>query len=315
MSVSQALHRPLSSAVTILLLGSGCEPAPAARVPVDSTPAAPQPANRFDPAAVRRGDTVVGLVLDSIDRARTPSDEWVGSARFAGVLTISGRTFRHPDGDDYPFPCFEADSASARRLPQWAGDERRPWFCFENADEARTRLGAGGPGHAATIRIDRFTIHRSLSDAVNSAHLLAVDALGAGATPPSGQCFRTGTSVLARKPGTVSPGPAGLTGWLRMDRPARADSGAARLVDSDGRALAAAWRRIGNDSILVVGFDDFVRVEMRLAATADSLAGSALARSDAAMERDSAGRQVPFRRRWMVVAHRASCDSVPVRVP
>jgi hypothetical protein len=96
-----------------------------------------------------------------------------------------------------------------------------------------------------------------------------------------------------------------------MNDPARADSGTARLVDSDGRALDATWHRIDSDSILVVGFNDFVRVEMRLAVTQDALVGSAAARSDAATERDSAGHSVPFRRQWTMEARRTSCDSVP----
>jgi hypothetical protein len=108
---------------------------------------------------------VVGLVLDSIHRERTPPGEWVGTARFTSMITINGRTVRHPDGDDYPFPCFEADSASARPLPRWAGDERRPWFCFENREHARLHFGGVARNQPATIRIDQVTVHRNLSDA------------------------------------------------------------------------------------------------------------------------------------------------------
>lgn len=272
-------------------------------------PAESQVDNRFDPATAERGDAVLGLVLDSIQRNRTPTGELVGSARFSGVVTVSGETISHPDGADYPYPCFEADSASARRLPRWTGDERRSWFCLESPADARTRLGGAEPNRRATIRIDRFTVHRNLSDAVNSARLVAVDSVQSGAAVAGdGRCFETPTSMLARRPGTVAPGPAGLTGWLRLDGPVTASNGVGRIGDSDGRSLGARWTRVRDDSILVVAFDDFLRVEMRLA-NGDTLTGTAIARSDAATERDSAGRQVPFERRWTVSARKGPCGN------
>jgi len=71
------------------------------------------------------------------------------------------------------------------------------------------------------------------------------------------------------------------------------------------------WRRSTRDTIAMVAFDDFLRVEMRLAVS-DSLAtGVARARSDAALERDSIGKQVEFRREWGVTARRAPCGSGP----
>jgi hypothetical protein len=70
--------------------------------------------------------------------------------------------------------CFEADSASAASLPRWEGDERRPWFCFENGAAAAKLLGAPEEERDAPIVIDRFTIHRGLSDQVNSARLVRV---------------------------------------------------------------------------------------------------------------------------------------------
>jgi hypothetical protein len=304
---------PFAFAVEILIL-VGCSGGPERDVRADSARRVTDAVNRFDPAVARRGDTVAELVIDSIQRERALSGEWVGSARFAGTVLLSGRTFRHPDGDDYPFPCFEADSASARRLPRWAGDERRPWFCFENASAAKTMFGGAGGDRRATIRVDRFTIYRNLSDAVNQARLIEVVSVGDSTESAVPQCFVTSRSALARSPGTAAPGPEGLTGWVRVDDLARADSGAARLADSDGRVLSGTWRRFARDSITIVAFDDFVRVEMRLAeSTADGMTGSATARSDAATERDSAGRSVPFERRWIVDGRRAPCERMPSR--
>jgi hypothetical protein len=125
------------------------------------------------------------------------------------------------------------------------------------------------------------------------------------------ECYHAGESVLARQPGTVAEGPPGLTGWIRFDPGSSADSGAARLIDSDGRSLGATWRRSSPDSVTITGFDDFLRVEMRLARSDSVVSGAARAHSDAALERDSTGKQVEFRREWTVTARRTSCDGIP----
>ena len=158
----------------LLLVAICCRSAANDQPAADSS--APRPAqagNSFDPATARPQSTVAGLVLDSITKQRTPSGEWVGSAWFSGSVPLTGATFRHPDGDDYPYPCFEADSSSATRLPRWLDDSRRPWFCFENTADAKARLGVAS-GVRKSIVIDHFTVHRNLSDAVNSARLIEV---------------------------------------------------------------------------------------------------------------------------------------------
>ena len=292
------MTRPILSS-SLLLFTICCKPAPEDLPRVGSgAPPSGQTSNSFDPATVRRGDTVAGLVLDSIDRQRTPSGEWVGTAWFSGAVPLTGETFGHPDGDDYPYPCFEADTSSATRLPRWLDDSRRAWFCFENTADAKTRLGSA-TGVQKSIVIDRFTIHRNLSDAVNSARLIEV------ITDASVmECFSTPQSILARQPGSVAPGPPGLTGEIRL---APAKGGESRLVDSDGRSLGATWRTIADDSIVVLGRDDFLRVELRVARTPRGLSGVAVAHSDAAVERESAGRVGPFRRRWALEATLVPC--------
>jgi hypothetical protein len=133
-----------------------------------------RPGIRFDPAAIRAGDRVGGLVLDSIAVEPTVVDSThVGSAWFGGEIQLAGTTLRHFDADlRDAASCFEADAASAALLPRWLHDERRPWLCFENPAEARAALGPPADGVAATLVVDRFTIHRTLSDAVNSARFV-----------------------------------------------------------------------------------------------------------------------------------------------
>jgi hypothetical protein len=139
-----------------------------------SAPRGPRPGARFDPTSIQPGDTVGALVTVSVEVRRTAVDSIsVGVARFRGSVELNGWTLRHPDSDVRDVArCFEADSASASRLPRWAGDERRPWFCFANQAEAARALGPSSDRVPATIVIEDFTIYRGMSDEVNSARFV-----------------------------------------------------------------------------------------------------------------------------------------------
>jgi hypothetical protein len=143
------------------------------------------------------------MVLDSIDAERTVVDSTlVGSARFSGRVELSGRTLPHFDEDlRSQSVCFEADSVSAARLPRWAHDERRPWFCFENRADAERLLGAPGTSVDAILVIDRLTIQRNLTDAVNSARLATVVRVdNADITFDPVPCDGLESSILAAPP-------------------------------------------------------------------------------------------------------------------
>jgi hypothetical protein len=127
----------------------------------------------FDPTSVRAGDRVGAMTLDSIEVRVAHDSTRVGTARFRGSLELTGAPIKHFESD-VTDRCFEADSVGASKLPRWGGDERRAWFCFQNQPEARRLLGAAGDSARRTIVIDRFTIHRGLSDEVNSARLVRV---------------------------------------------------------------------------------------------------------------------------------------------
>ena len=130
------------------------------------------------------------------------------------------------------------------------------------------------------------------------------------------RCFESPQSILGRHIASSDPAsrsaPATGSGWVKLVGPAAADSGEARLVDGDGSALGAAWRRAAGDTVLVTGFDDFLRVELRMTLAGGAASGSAVATSDAALERDSTGILRDMRREWSIAARRAPCDSMPI---
>ncbi len=126
---------------------------------------------RFDPASITAGTKLGKMSLDSI-AVRTAFDSTkVGTAWFSGEVAVSGATIRHFDSDSDAL-CFEADSTGASYLPRWEGDERRSWFCFSNRRAAQNVLGPPSDSARATVLIDRLTIHRGLSDEVNSARFV-----------------------------------------------------------------------------------------------------------------------------------------------
>jgi hypothetical protein len=178
-------NESMNRAITAFFLGlalAGCRDTREAETPrtatIDSAAVPPpkpyRPGIHFDPQEIRPGTPVGALVADSVTAQRAMVDSTlVGIARFRGSIQLSGWTLRHPETDlTEVASCFEADSASASRLPRWNGDDRRAWFCFVNRADAKLALGPPSEGAPVAIVIDSFTIHRGLSDEVNSARFV-----------------------------------------------------------------------------------------------------------------------------------------------
>lgn len=175
----------IALAAVALVLAPACRPADRPR---PSGAAANAPAERgtprrtypgapviSQPGQLRAGDTVAGLVVDSVAATwGAGAGEWVGLVRFHGRVRLAGHRVPHFDADVHAV-CFEADSQSARRLPRWPDDERRPWFCFSNTAAASRLLGATDTLERVTIVIDSFTTVRAFTDAVNSAWLAELE--------------------------------------------------------------------------------------------------------------------------------------------
>lgn len=127
----------------------------------------------FDPSRVRTGDTIAGVVVERVSVSRAVVDSsYVGDITFRGEIELTGHSIPHFERDVSDAACFEADSISAAKLPRWAGDRRRAWFCFSNLDRAARALGTSRGDRPARIVIADFTIHRGLSDQVNSARFV-----------------------------------------------------------------------------------------------------------------------------------------------
>lgn len=130
--------------------------------------------------------------------------------------------------------------------------------------------------------------------------------------PRSARCYRSVNSVLLgpiAKSKQNGRGP----GWLRVEGLPTADSGPGELVDASRAGLNGLWRRGAGDSVSMTAADDFLRVELRLVISDSVATGPALARSDADLERDTAGELRNFQRGWILRAFRAPCDSMPTR--
>jgi hypothetical protein len=133
----------------------------------------------------------------------------------------------------------------------------------------------------------------------------------AGDAVAASVCYRASGSALGRLPNDAGGATVG-PGWIRLDG-ASADSGTALLVDADGASLGARWRSTSEDSIHVLGFDDFIRVEMRLVRADTGVQGRIHTTSDASLSRDSTGQLRSLDRTADVAARAAPCDSMPTR--
>ena len=152
----------------------------------------------FDPSRVRPGDSIAGLVVERLSVARALDSSFVGGITFKGQFQLAGRTLPHFEADASDAACFEADSASAARLPRWAGDRRRAWFCFSNETAANRSLGPSWHERRAHVVIADFVINRGLTDQVNSARFVGVgDSVVGASRDPDRMLERAAREIVA----------------------------------------------------------------------------------------------------------------------
>ena len=140
-----------------------------------STTTAPEPHpewTTFDPSKVEAGTNVGAWSVRDVTFRPDPSEQgWTGEVRFSGEVSLAG-TFQPHFDSEVRAVCFFVDPDDAVKLPRFANDVRKPWFCFQNEEEARS---AAPFGTHATIRVSDYHYAYSHTDVVNSVKLVAVE--------------------------------------------------------------------------------------------------------------------------------------------
>ena len=132
----------------------------------------------FDPGALQRGDTVLGLTVVTADVELVLADSvWVGDIVLEGDLVVHGLYQRHPDWPIVEAPCVHVvRSASIARIPRFPPDRNfvadpRTWFCLENAALALAVLGMPQAAYEVVVALDRYVARRDLADTFDTARL------------------------------------------------------------------------------------------------------------------------------------------------
>ena len=130
------------------------------------------PPREFDPSKFETGAALGPWRVVEKDVLRDPLEEtgWIGRVLFEGQADVRG-TFQMHFDPEYPKLCFFADDIDRPKLPRFANDVRKAWFCFTNEEDV-TRVAKAGD--RATIAIADFHYRYSHTDVVNSARFVAL---------------------------------------------------------------------------------------------------------------------------------------------
>ncbi|HEY0304603.1 MAG TPA: hypothetical protein VGC44_06510 [Longimicrobiales bacterium] len=130
---------------------------------------------QFDAKTIKAGEKFGGLTVATANVAAAQTDVGAsGAIRFSGQAELTGSYRAHFDYPEVKQPCFWVDVESWGKLPRARGDTRIVWFCFENAAQAISQLGALGTQARATIVVDNYTTNLQQSDVWDTARLVRV---------------------------------------------------------------------------------------------------------------------------------------------
>jgi hypothetical protein len=136
----------------------------------------PRTENVFDPTKLQIGSRFMGLKVTKMDatcKTNGYDGMYLGTATFQGKIIISGiynPRYEIEGGEDV---CFNVAQQDDLKLPRMWGEQRVPWFCFDNPARAKQLLGTE-KALQIQIVIDNFTIVHEPKGVYNRATLVGV---------------------------------------------------------------------------------------------------------------------------------------------
>lgn len=118
----------------------------------------------------------MGLTVTKMDASCEKNGydgEYQGTATFQGKIIVSGVY-----DPEYPLEgsegvCFDVVRQDDLRLPRIWGDQRTPWFCFDNPERTKQLLGAE-EALLAKIVINNYIVMHEHKGVFNHANLVRV---------------------------------------------------------------------------------------------------------------------------------------------
>jgi len=156
---------------TAVLYGSSARGDRDRCTPPSSTPF--QAAHLFDPSQQQVGDRFFGLSVTEM-KVSCFNDKYVGTVNFQGEIEVSGVYEPQAEVAGGIGACFYVVRQSESKLPRLLGDERNPWFCFRDPEQAREKFGDRDRDFLAKIIIDNYQIVLEPKGVTNGATLIGV---------------------------------------------------------------------------------------------------------------------------------------------
>lgn len=128
---------------------------------------------------VKKNDKIASMFIAAISpyKSYKPIDAENYIVEFKGEVEISG-TYTYYDDEYDPLKnevCFnDLAEASKEKMPQFKGDDKDIWFCFENKEFARDGFKPKGSSGLATVVINKYTILNYGTEVWNTAKLIKI---------------------------------------------------------------------------------------------------------------------------------------------
>lgn len=132
-----------------------------------------QPSNVFNPSELKVGDHFLGLKISEM-KVVCKQEKYIGKVTFQGEAIVSGVYDLSYPLEDSEGICFEIALQAEKNLPRMLGDDRQPWFCFDNQEKAKKVFNGSKNAFFAKIVINDFQIIYEPKGVFNRANLVKV---------------------------------------------------------------------------------------------------------------------------------------------